>query len=243
MNLVALNNVKVWERIEKHCPEVTSSVPHLAQHEDALQELRSKTCFTKAELDKVVLWKHTCGKNRIYNIKYLNANTEDSIKTHSKAAIELAMNIDASNCLEEDGSLSVTGRSAMQEAITELGKLKGVGPATASAILSLVRPDCFCFLYDECIDTLEKTRDYKVSNYLRVNTRCMQLARDLGGDWTTSRVAKAIWTAARFLALNGRDLTRETAVHDDEETDCDDAEEEEKTSETNKQKGKRQRTK
>jgi len=47
----------------------------------------------------------------------------------------------------------------MQEAITEMGKLQGVGPATASAILTLVRPDVFCYLYDEVIDCFEPTRD------------------------------------------------------------------------------------
>jgi hypothetical protein len=188
-------------------------------------------------------------------VKYLAANSEEAVKRHSKSAIDLAMNVDACECLEEDGSLSAAGRAAMQEAIGELGKLKGVGPATASAILSLVRPDVFCFLYDEAIDTFEKTRqepnsryrgaeltlsahsvsytsylvpqssfcaelyapkrptraaktrDYKVSNYLRVNSRCMQLARDLGVGWTTARVAKAIWIASRFLAMHGRDLT------------------------------------
>jgi hypothetical protein len=219
VNLVALNDVKVWERIESHCAAVTAQIPRLTEHEAAVNELmggqddapggsgKPKECFTKSELDKVVLWKHTVGKNRIYNIKYLNANTDDAIETHSRAAIAIARTISASDCLEEDGTLSATGRASMQEAIGELGKLKGVGPATASAILSLVRPDVFCFLYDECIDTFEKTRDYKVSNYLRVNSRCLQLARDLGADWTTARVAKTIWTAARFLALNGRDLT------------------------------------
>jgi hypothetical protein len=239
VNLVALNDVKVWERIESHCADVTAQIPRLTEHEAAVRELMGggevaapdgssnppKEHFTKSELDKVVLWKHTVGKNRIYNIKYLNANTEDAIEAHSRAAIALARTISAPECLEEDGTLSATGRASMQEAIGELGKLKGVGPATASAILSLVRPDVFCFLYDECIDTFEKTRDYKVSNYLRVNSRCLQLARDLGADWTTARVAKTIWTAARFLALNGRDLTAELHLQnqDDDDTDSGDS--------------------
>ena len=45
-----------------------------------------------------------------------------------------------------------------------------------------------------------------MSNYLRVNSRCLQIAKKLAGSWTPSRVAKTIWTAARFLAANGEDL-------------------------------------
>lgn len=210
MNLVSLDNVRTWEKVEEHCKDVIDSIPNLKAYELALEQLgSSKEFFSKAELDQIVLWKHTVGKNRIYNVKYLNANKDESIKKHSRAAITLAANIDLAKCLEKDGSLSQNGRTAIQEAIGELGKLKGVGPATASAILTLVRPDVFCYLYDEVIDCFEPQRDYKISNYLRVNSRCLQLARTLGGDWTTSRVAKTIWTAARFLAINGEDLTEE----------------------------------
>lgn len=210
VNLVSLDDVRTWEKIEKHCKEVIQSIPNLRQYEAALKQLGpSKESFDKADLDQIVLWKHTVGKNRIYNIKYLNANTDDNIKDHSRAAITVAKNIDLKECLENDGSLSQAGRAAIQEALGELGKLKGVGPATASAILTLVRPDVFCYLYDEVIDCFEPQRDYKISNYLRVNSRCLQLAKNLGGDWTTSRVAKTIWTAARFLAINGKDLTKE----------------------------------
>jgi 3-methyladenine DNA glycosylase/8-oxoguanine DNA glycosylase len=45
-----------------------------------------------------------------------------------------------------------------QEALEHLTVLKGVGPATASAILSLVRPDVYCYMYDEVIDCFENKR-------------------------------------------------------------------------------------
>jgi hypothetical protein len=169
LSLASLRTVSVWERIERHGPEVAAGIPGLTEHETALRAImagaagtpshgKPKPHFTKSELDQVVQWKHSVGKNRIYNVKHLNANTDEAVKRHSKSAIDLAMNIDAGECLEEDGALSAGGRAAMQEAIGELGKLKGVGPATASAILSLVRPDVFCFMYDEAIDVFEKTR-------------------------------------------------------------------------------------
>jgi len=199
--------------------------------------------ISQEELDHIVLWKHSVGKNRIYNVKYLNSNTDQEVRTQSRRAIAVAKGIDLAECFEEttppsskrsnkkgggggsdgdddndngsssdggdnsDGGLNDTGRAAVQEAIGELGKLKGVGPATASAVLTLIRPDVFCYLYDEVIDCFEPQRDYKMANYLRVNNRCLQLARTLGDGWTTSRVAKTIWTAARYLAVNGVDLT------------------------------------
>jgi hypothetical protein len=48
-------------------------------------------------------------------------------------------------------------------------------------------------------------RDYKMAQYLRVNDHCHEIAQKL--DWTTARVAKAIWTACRYLAITGQDLT------------------------------------
>jgi len=209
INLVKLDDPKTWERVEEHCASVIESIPNLKKYERQLEALgTAKECFNKAELDTVVLWKHTVGKNRIYNVKYLNANTDQNVQDNSRAAISLALAINAEECLEEsDGSLSGAGRKAIQEAMGELGKLKGVGPATASAVLTLVRPDLFCYLYDEVIDFFEPQRDYKISNYLRVNSRCLQIAKTLGGSWTPSRVAKTIWCAARFLAANGEDLS------------------------------------
>jgi len=141
MNLLALDDVSTWEKVEDHCKNVIDSIPNLRQYERDLTQLGStKKSFNKSELDRVVLWKHTVGKNRIYNVKYLNSNTEESIRYHSTAAIALARAIKLKDCVEKDGSLNQTGRAAVQEAVGELGKLKGVGPATASAILTLIRP-------------------------------------------------------------------------------------------------------
>lgn len=209
LNLVRLDDVNVWEDVEEHCRLVIEGIPKLEQYEVDLEEIARLDTLNKAQLLNVVNWKHSVGKNRIYNVKYLNANDEASVQTHSTEGIARAKQIDV-NLLEEDGSLTTTGRKQIQETINTLTKLKGVGPATASAILTLIRPDVFCYLYDEVIDCFENQRDYKISNYMRVNTRCLQIARKLGDGWTTSRVAKTIWTAARFLATQGEDLTEST---------------------------------
>lgn len=200
INLAQLYNVETWEKIERQCQEVVESIPNLSEQEQALEELRQgNTEYSKEDLDRVFLWKYTVGKNRIYNVKYLNAVTDGQVRELSRSAIARANQIQLDKCLNANGSLSQTGRKDIQETVGELGKLKGVGPTTASAILTLVRPDVFCYLYDEVIDCFEQQRDYKISNYLRVNSCCLQIAKTLRHDWTTARVARTIWLAARFL--------------------------------------------
>jgi hypothetical protein len=87
-------------------------------------------------------------------------------------------------------------------------------------MLSIVRPDIFCYMYDEAVDCFEPKRTYTISNYLGVNSRCLENAKHLGEGWTTNRVAKTIWTAARFMAIKEKDLTEEDdsgTVEDGEE--------------------------
>lgn len=206
-NLIALDDVATWEKVERHTEHVLDAIPQLPERASYLDRLRHQDVFSKRDLDQVVEWKHTIGKNRIHNLKYLSTNDDATVKKHSQRAIAMAREIELSECLEDDHSLSSSGRQKIQQAMTELTNLKGVGPATASAMLTLIRPDVFCFMYDEVIDVFEPRRDYKISHYMRVNSRCLQLAQKLG--WTSSRVARTIWTAARFLAIHGKDLTRD----------------------------------
>jgi len=74
-------------------------------------------------------------------------------------------------------------------------------------------------MYDEVIDTfLLSKRTYTLKVYLDINNECTRLANELnknndsgdvgGRDWTTARVARTLWIAARVLAAgDGEDLT------------------------------------
>jgi hypothetical protein len=198
-------------QVEKHWDETIRAVPKLHEYQTALEQMGSvKEFFTKDELEKIVLWKHATGKKRPFNNKYINANSDTNVRHHSGLAISLAMKIQLDECLNENGVLTAKGKKSIQDAIVALTKgISGVGPATASAMLTIVRPDIFCYMYDEAVDCFEGKRSYTISNYLGVNTRCLETANHLGFGWTTNRVAKTIWTAARFFALNGKDLTEE----------------------------------
>jgi hypothetical protein len=209
-NLVALDDPRTWERVERHSEVVIDSIPNLIDYESTLEEFSSslqRQYFTKSELEKIIRWKHTVGKSRPANRKLMENNSESEVQEHTGSAITKAQNIKFEECFNNDGSLSMEGKKSIQDAIACMDKLKGIGPAGASAVLSLIRPDIFCYFYDEVIDCFENKREYRVANYLRVNSRCLQIARKLGGEWNTRRVAKTIWIASRFLALQGEDLS------------------------------------
>ena len=88
----------------------------------------------------------------------------------------------------------------------DLMTLKGVGPATASAILSLTRPDVFSYMFDEAIDCFSR-RNYTLKEYVDLNDECTVIAKNLGGSWTPFRVSQCLWIAAKSLAMGGVDHT------------------------------------
>lgn len=214
-NLVELDDPTTWERVERHRDEVIESIPNLPEYEKSLGLFRSqqKRHFTKKELDQIILWKHTVGKTRPANKKLLEQNSDSEVQEHTRSAIAIASNIKLEECINSDGSLTAKGKKEIQDAISCMDMLKGIGPAGASAVLSIVRPDVFAYFFDEVIDCFEAKREYRVPTYLRVNSRCLQIAKKLGGEWDANRVAKTIWIASRFLALHGDDLS--TYANDD----------------------------
>ena len=149
--------------------------------------------LSKAELLKVVEWKFGKGKPRWALLGHLNSNGDDAVKKASSDAFE-------KSCL---GNIS--------GAIKSLCELKGVGPATASAILSIHREDLFAFMDDEVIECLyDGKRGYTLKIYLDVNSQCAKLANILGSkEWSPRRVGRALWAAARVCAEGGEDLTLE----------------------------------
>jgi hypothetical protein len=129
----------------------------------------------------------------------LHSNSDDDVQKCSTNAIIKAQAIpsDEIDKLDDDH---------IKEAVEELTELKGVGPATASAILRLVRPDAFCYMYDEVIDCFLPKRTYTLSVYLKINKRCWDIANKMSG-WNTARVARALWVAARICAAGEEDHT------------------------------------
>ena len=211
VRLAAIADVSVWERVEAQQKKVTSSIKNLddltAKCEtlgSKLQEKKGKSssCISKEELLEIVIeWKFAVGKPRRALMKFLHSNSDNDVQTYSTNAISKAKAIllpaDETKKLDDD---------RIKEASQELTLLKGVGPATASAVLTLVRPDVFCYMYDEVIDCFLPKRTYTLPVYLEINRECRNIAKQLPG-WNAARVARALWVAARICASGGEDHT------------------------------------
>lgn len=201
--LAKCTDPKLWELVESQYSEV---VPHVKGLKTAQVEYRklgrlflyndSKDCITKEELLKIVAWKFSVGKPRHALMKHLESNTEASVRAASKSGIATARDI-TTKCEP----------SSSKNALEVIATLKGVGPATASALLALVRPDVFCYMYDEVLDCCLPKRAYTLPAYRTLNEFCLGIAEDLGKGWTTYRVASVLWTAARANAYGLEDHT------------------------------------
>ena len=152
---------------------------------------------TCEDLTIVMEWKFAKGKPRPL-WKLLRSNSEKAVKDASKLAFA---NLSAAVDADVD--------SALKRSLEDFSTLKGIGPASASAFLSLYRPDLCIFMDDEVIECLYPgKRTYTTKVYLDINAKCRRLASDLGGDWTPRRVGRALWTAARVSLCDDReDLT------------------------------------
>jgi hypothetical protein len=207
--LVGCSDIKIWGLVEAMYPEVVTQIDGLKEIDEEYSSLGGlllskddtlKKSITKDELLKVVVeWKFKVGKPRLALMKHLNSNTETSVVEHSTDAIEKARTAAENNNKTDD--------STTKKILEDLMKLKGVGPATASAILVLVQPDSFAYMYDEVIECFLPKRTYTLKTYMSLNEGCLEIASKLGNGWTTSRVARTLWIAARANAYDLHDHT------------------------------------
>lgn len=170
--------------------------------------VRNEECnMTKDQLLNVIIpWKFGKGKPRNALKPLLQSNKKEDVTRASMLAFNFA---ESSIANKNDEGGDVVNHA--QEAIKALCQLSGVGPATASAVLSAYCPQSFAFMDDEVIECLyEAKRGYTLKIYLAVNDRCVDIAEGLNGasgggnsgEWTPADVAKALWTVATMSAWN-----------------------------------------
>mmetsp|Transcript_25907 Transcript_25907/g.40216 ORF Transcript_25907/g.40216 Transcript_25907/m.40216 type:complete len:286 (-) Transcript_25907:28-885(-) len=159
--------------------------------------------LSKDEFMSVVQWKFAKGKDRsAFLMKHLTKNSDAEIQDSISTAFEIADTIPM-NSNDDDNDHNDSAR-IIKNSIKALTKLKGVGPATASAFLCLYRPDIFCFMDDEVIETFCGKRVYTLKVYVEMNEECRRVARTLGNDnntWSVYRVGRALWTSAKLSAF------------------------------------------
>jgi len=209
--LAKCTDTKTWSLVEAQYGEIVTHIDGLKDIDNEYRSLgrllsknKSKAFITKEELFAVVKWKFSVGKPRHALMKHLRSNTEACVREHSTAAIAKAR------------GAAETKMELTKKALEDIINLKGVGPATASAILSLVQPEIFAYMYDEVIECFLPKRTYTLSTYITLNNNCLKIAKTLGNEWTASRVATVLWVAARANAYDLNDHTLSKRPMDDE---------------------------
>ncbi|KAG6445841.1 uncharacterized protein LOC115440723 isoform X2 [Manduca sexta] len=135
------------------------------------------------ELVQLMKWKQARG--RFYpQLSYLiKVNTPRAVMQETKKAFRKLPNIES--------------------AMTALSNLKGVGTATASALLAAASPEIAPFMADECLQAIPEMEgsDYTAREYLNfvnhIKNVCDRLNKEQNGcgkKWSPHMVELALWT-------------------------------------------------
>ncbi|KAL8096287.1 uncharacterized protein LOC141692576 [Apium graveolens] len=145
-----------------------------------LHQRNPNSYITTSELSKLMQWKLTRGKWRPRLLDFVSSLDEELVKSSSQKAFQSLPDI--------------------SKAISELSKLKGVGPATASAVLAAYAPDVAPFMSDEAMEAaLGNSKDYTLKQYLVFVEKLQEKSKELSAEgeiFTPSDVERAIWSSA-----------------------------------------------
>ncbi|XP_055265038.1 uncharacterized protein LOC129545203 isoform X2 [Moschus berezovskii] len=151
---------------------------------------RAEKHVTRDELERLLAWKLARGRFRPRLQQLVAANTPELVVQRSAAAFRLLPD--------------------MHAAVMALCALRGVGPATASAVLAAGAPEVAAFMSEEAVaavpglPALQDTVKHYLLYLSRVQERATALSQDslcpsLGsafGLWTPHYVETALWTWA-----------------------------------------------
>ena len=147
-----------------------------------------KKFMTLEELKKVMRWKITRGKFRPL-MRLIEQNSSSEVEEVSKE------------------SFALLREKKFTDALHKITALKGVGVATASAILGLLAPEEFPFMSDEALELcISGGREYTAKAYEPLRETLKKKAAELGKGWTSERVGRAIWASSILAvpAIDGR---------------------------------------
>nr|GMD94668.1 Ena/VASP-like protein [Ipomoea batatas] len=143
--------------------------------------------LTTSDLTKLMQWKLTRGKWRPRLLDFVSSLDDAVVKPASQAAFQSLPDV--------------------SKAVSELTVLKGVGPATASAILAAYAPDVAPFMSDEAMQAaLGNSKDYTLKQYLVFVDKLQAKAEELtamGVSFTLSDIERALWSCAMGIKLSG----------------------------------------
>ncbi|KAJ3019433.1 hypothetical protein HKX48_002076 [Thoreauomyces humboldtii] len=156
------------------------------------------------QLAKVMEWKLSRGKFRPTLMALVKRNSDATVKSVSEKAFARA------------------GKDPVQ-AVKDLCELSGVGPATASAILSAHTPE-LPFMSDEALSTIYPSGKLPYTNaaYVKLLQTLREKAEELNGDgdlkgdveWTAGKCERAIWAWAVSARLKSQSPEKEGSGED-----------------------------
>ncbi|KAF7817412.1 Amino acid transporter AVT6A isoform B [Senna tora] len=190
------SDLNAWkEALSKYGDRIESlSKPNLVSLDDfycnqlpcLLHQRNPNPHITTSELSKLMQWKLTRGKWRPRLLDFVSSLDESLVKSASEKAF---------------GSLP-----DISKAVSELTVLKGVGPATASALLAAFAPHLTPFMSDEAMQAaLGNSKDYSLKQYLLFANQLQTKAKELSSEgdcFTPSDVERALWSCAVGKSLN-----------------------------------------
>ncbi|WMV27273.1 hypothetical protein MTR67_020658 [Solanum verrucosum] len=140
---------------------------------------RNPSYITTPELSKLMQWKLTRGKWRPRLLDFVSSLDDAVVRSASEKAFQSLPDI--------------------SKAISALTVLKGVGPATASAVLAAYAPDIAPFMSDEAmVAAIGNSKDYTLKQYLVLVDKLQAKSKELsvkGDSFTPSDVERALWSS------------------------------------------------
>ncbi|GAB2269570.1 hypothetical protein Dimus_004490 [Dionaea muscipula] len=136
--------------------------------------------ITRSELFSLMQWKLSRGKFRPRLLDFVAGLDEALVKSASDKAFLSLPHLD--------------------KAVSELTVLKGIGPATASAVLAAYSPQIAPFMSDEAmVAVFGNSKDYSLKQYLVLADKLQTKAKELSSEdelFTPSDVERALWSCA-----------------------------------------------
>lgn len=188
------SHTTVWESALAQYADVIDrqGVASLASHEAWYREelpvalhARDPSFVAHAELVRITEWKMARGVWRARNLMLVRGNSAGDVKSYTLDALALVPH---------------PGKP-----IAVVAKLFGVGPATASAVLSAYAPGEYPFL-DELVAAQVPELGapaFTLGYYTRYAQALRERALQLGGAWTCTAVERALWAHVGGKAGSG----------------------------------------
>lgn len=146
--------------------------------------------LTASDVSQAVFWKMKRNKFRPRLQQLADSNTEATVAAAAKAADAALGTAD----VKSDNQLP--SLTAVGSAIDALCVLSGIGPATATCLLTIACAS-IPFFSEEAGAAVLGSYDHKKPDALKLTSALRQKAADLGDGWTARDVERALWSAAR----------------------------------------------